>query len=72
MVLSTSQSKHFVLLKCYYSTEGEVFQIKKSSHSKKVAKKLRERARKEKHREEVAKLVKDTVKHTSESGTKGM
>ncbi|XP_038077839.1 PAX3- and PAX7-binding protein 1-like [Patiria miniata] len=40
---------------------GEVFQIKKSSHSKKVARKLREQARKDKQREEMAKLVKGSA-----------
>ena len=39
--------------------EGEVFQVKKSSHSKKVAKKLRERARKERQHEEVAQHYKE-------------
>ncbi|XP_022100458.1 PAX3- and PAX7-binding protein 1-like [Acanthaster planci] len=41
--------------------EGEVFQIKKSSHSKKVARKLREQARKERQREELSRLVKESA-----------
>lgn len=45
-----------------------MFQVKKSSHSKKVAKKLRERARKERQREEVAQLGKEfTAKNTMDT-----